>query len=78
MMQAMSAAGELGVKIDGLQAELRKLGDVRVVVGDVGAEVAKQTDDLERRRLAQVADAALVGDAEQQHTRAPHRLRRRR
>ena len=31
---------ELAVKLDRFEAELRKLGDVRVVVGDVGAEVA--------------------------------------
>ena len=41
MMQAMSAAGDLGVEIDGIQAELGQLGDVRVVVGDLGAELAQ-------------------------------------
>ncbi len=36
----------------------------RVVVGDVGAGVAQQVDELLGRRLAHVADVGLVGDAE--------------
>ena len=56
------------------EPELGQLGDVGVVVGDLGAELAQQVGDLQRRRLAHVADARLVGDAEQQHARAADRL----
>ena len=41
-----------------------ELGDVGIVVGDLGAGVAQQLDQLLGRRLAHVADVGLVGDAE--------------
>ena len=56
------AALELVGELAGAQPELGDLGDVGVVVGDLGAEVAQQAGDLQRRGLAQVADAGLVGD----------------
>ena len=40
-------------------------GHVRVVVGDLGALVAQELDQLQRGRLAQVADVGLVGDADE-------------
>ena len=44
---------------------LGQLGHVRVVVGDVGALVPQELDQLQRRRLPQVADVRLVGDADE-------------
>ena len=54
-----------------LEPLLGQRRDVRVVVGDVGAELAQALDDLQRRRLAQVADAGLVGDAERSAPASP-------
>ena len=54
-----------------LEPELGELGDVGVVVGDLAAELAQQADDLQRRRLADVADPGLVGDAEDQDLASP-------
>ena len=45
-----------------------------VVVGDLGALLAQQPDDLERGRLAQVADAGLVRHPHQQDLGLPHGL----
>ena len=45
---------------------------VRVGVGDLGALGAKQLDQLQRRRLAQVAHVLLVGDAHEVHPAAAH------
>ena len=61
------AVVERRLELDRGEAELGDLGHVRVVVGDLGAQVAEEAGDLQRRRLAHVADARLVGDAEQQH-----------
>src|SRR5665811_254592 len=41
--------------------------EIATLLRDLGAEVAQQRGDLQRWRLARVADAGLVGDAEQQH-----------
>ena len=49
-------------------------GEVGIVVGDDCALLAKQFDDGERRRLAQVVDVALVGQAEDQDLRPVDRL----
>ena len=38
-----------GRQLGAAQAEVDELGDVRVVVGDVGAALAQQPDDLQRR-----------------------------
>ena len=51
-------------------------GDVRVVVRDLGSGVLQQRDELQRRRLAQVADVRLVRDAEHEDPRALHRALR--
>ena len=51
-----------------------QLRDEGVVVGDLGAEVAQEADDPQRRRFAGVADPRLVGGAEDQDPRALHRL----
>jgi hypothetical protein len=40
------------------------------VVGDVRAGVLEELDQLHRRRLAPVGDVGLVGDPEDEHTRA--------
>ena len=53
-----------------------ELRHVRVVVGDVGAGVAQQLDELLGRRLARVADVGLVGDAEDEDPRPRERLLR--
>ena len=45
-------------------------GEEGIVVGDHGALFAQQFDDGERRRLAQVVDVALVGQAEHQDLRS--------
>ena len=50
------------------------VGHVRVVVDEVGAAFGQQPDDLQRGRLAHVADARLVGDAEDRNPRALDRL----
>ena len=55
-----------------LEGELGQRGDVRVVVAQLGAERAQQRDDLQRRRLADVADAGLVADPEHRDPRALH------
>jgi len=55
---AAQAVGELDVG----EAVAGQLGDEGVVVGDLGAEVLEPADDLQRRRFADVADAALVAD----------------
>ena len=60
-----------------LQPELGQVGDERVVVAQVGAERGEQRHDLQPRRLAHVADARLVGDAEHGDLRAAHGLARR-
>ena len=57
---------DLLAQLRAAQSELRQLRHVRVVVGDVAAALAQQLDDLQRRRLAQVADPRLVGDAQDQ------------
>ena len=44
------------------------------MVVHLGAVGAEQADDLERRRLAQVVDVGLVGDAEHQHLGAVQAL----
>ena len=49
-------------------------GEVRIVVGDDSAFVAQQLEDGQRRRLAQVVDVALVGQAQDQDLRALDRL----
>ncbi len=38
---------------------LGQVGDVGVAVGDLGTALPQEADDLERRRLAQVADPGL-------------------
>ncbi len=45
-------------------------GEIGVVVGNDSAFIAQQLDDGEGRRLAQVVDIALVGQAEHQHLRS--------
>jgi len=45
----------------------------RVVVCDLGALPAQKFDDVERRTLADIADARLVGDAQQQDAAAVQR-----
>ena len=57
-----------GLERHGAQAV--ELGHVRVVVGDVGAGVPEQLDDLLGRRLADVVDVGLVRDAEDEDLRA--------
>ena len=52
------------------QPELGQLGHVRIVVGDIAAARAQQLEDLQRRRLAQVAHARLVADPDEQDPRA--------
>ena len=52
----------------GRQSELRDLGDVRIVVGDLGAVLAQQLGRSAARALAHVADVLLVGDAEEQRS----------
>jgi hypothetical protein len=42
---------------------LRQLRNVRIVIGDVGAVLTQELDELQGRRFAQVADVRLVGDA---------------
>src|SRR5829696_1505309 len=56
------------------EPELRQLRHEVVVVRDARALVGEQADDLERRRLAQVGDPALVGDAEDADPRSADRL----
>src|SRR6202000_2994825 len=53
-----------------VERELAQARDVRVVIADVCAELFEQLDDLQRRRLARVADAGPVADAEQRDPRA--------
>ena len=48
-------------------------GHVRIVVGDLGAGVLEQPDQLDRRRLARVGDVRLVRDAEDEDLRAGER-----
>ncbi len=48
--------------------------EVGVGVAHLGAAAPQQLDDVERGRLAQVVDVLLVGDAEDVHARAVHRL----
>ena len=67
---AASASAQARLELDGGEAELGQLGDVGVVVGDLGAELAQEPDDLQRRRFAGVADPGLVADAEDQDPRA--------
>ena len=55
---------EFPVELGRGERELRQLGNMRVVIGDLGAQVAQAPDDLHSRRLAEVTDAGLVGDAE--------------
>ena len=68
------AALEHVVERLGAQVELAQLGHVGVVVVQVGAEAVQQLHDLQRRRLAHVADAGLVGDADHRDPRAAHGL----
>ena len=63
--------GEVGfaqclLQVDGLQAQFRQGRDMRVVVGDLAAEVEQLLGDLQRGRLADVADPGLVANAEDQ------------
>ncbi len=51
---------------------------VRVVIADLRAEIPQQRDDLQRRRLAHVAHARLVADAQHRDARAFHRQAARR
>jgi hypothetical protein len=44
--------------------------DERIPVIDIGAAAAQATDDLEGRRPAQVGQARLVGDADDDHSGA--------
>ncbi len=53
---------------------LGQRGHERVVIGHVGAAVAQKPDQLERRRLAQVADVALVRHAQHEHGAPGDRL----
>ncbi len=68
-----SASCERPLQRLALQLELGQRGHVRVVVAQLGAERAQQRDDLQRGRLADVADAGLVADAEHRDPRALHR-----
>ena len=52
----------------------RSSGDEGIVVGEVRSQLAQHGDDLQRRRLADVADPGLVADPEQQHPGALDRL----
>ena len=65
--------GSAVVEVGRGELELGQLGDVGVVVGDLAAALAQQPRDLQRRRLARVADPGLVADAEEQDlaSRAP-------
>ena len=49
---------------DGRVPRQLQLRDQRVVVADVGAPLQQLGDDLQRRRLADVLDVGLVGDAD--------------
>ena len=63
-MSARSAPSSASSKPRLLPGRLGQRRHVRVVVDDVGAEPAEQRQDLQRGRLADVADARLVADAE--------------
>ena len=62
--------------VDALEIEMRvlELRHVRIGVADDRAALRQQLEDVERRRLAQVVDVALVGDADHVHARAVDRL----
>src|SRR5215203_3822231 len=51
-----------------------QLRDERVVVGDLGTEVLEPADDLQGRRFAGIAYAALVADAEDEDAGAVDRF----
>ena len=44
--------GQGRIEVDRGEIEVGKFGGVRVVVGDLGPELAEEADDLQRRRLA--------------------------
>ena len=67
-------ASQARLQLDRGEAVAGQLGDEGVVVGDLGAEVLEAADDLQRRRFAGVADAALVADAEDEDAGAVDRL----
>jgi hypothetical protein len=56
------------------QAVRRQLRYVGIVVAQLRAPRLQQLDDLERRGFAQVANARLVGRADDEDPRAPHGL----
>ena len=68
--------GQAGVEVGRGELQHGQLRHVGVVVGDLAAALAKKPRDLQRRRLARVADPGLVADAEEQDPRAAHRLAR--
>ena len=75
-ISARSAPSSASSKPRLCSAALGQRGHVRVVVDEVGAERAEQRHDLQRRRLAHVADAGLVADAEDRDAAAVDRLAR--
>ncbi len=56
------------------QPEIGQLGHRLVVVDELGAVLGEQAHDLQGRRLAQIADAGLVGDADDRDLRPAHCL----
>ena len=67
----VSEVGERGVgHVEVVVAAATDGGKVGVVVGDDGALVSEEFDDGEGRRLAEVVDVALVGEAEDEDFRS--------
>ena len=66
--------GDRLVERRALQPEVRQRGDVWVVVAQIGTASAEHLHDPQRRRLARVADPALVARAEDRDTGSPDRL----
>jgi hypothetical protein len=56
--------------VQGVVTSVANCGEVWVVVEDLGALFAKQLDDGERRRLAQIVDVALIGQAQDENLRS--------
>jgi hypothetical protein len=63
--------GRLEILFEGdrLEVGFWQRGDMRVVVGELGAARPEQLQDLQGGRFAQVADTRLVGDSEEQDAR---------
>lgn len=53
-----------GAEVEAVLAHLGEAGDVGVVVGDLGAALVEEADDLGGGGFADVVDVGLIGDAE--------------